>query len=127
MSQDKPTYEEIQAIADKSVQMLTSHWDARDNFAKTLISVASGIIALTVTFAKTIVVPQSIPLWRYLLFASWILFLVSIVCGGIVLWLTKNIRLFSFKFFENRTDIKSALAGIDQTNPESLKPMHNVR
>jgi hypothetical protein len=127
MSQDKPTYERIQAIADRSVEMLTPHWDARDNFAKTLISVASGVIALTVTFAKSIAVPQSNPIWRYSLFASWMFFLISILCCGIVLWLTKDIRLLAFKFFENRPDIKAALADIDLTKPESIKPMDDIR
>jgi hypothetical protein len=127
MTPEKPTYERVQAIADRSLEMLTPHWDARDNFAKTLISVASGIIALTVTFAKSIADPQSGNVWRYSLFATWIFFLISILCCGIVLWLTKDIRLLAFKFFENRPDIKAALAGIDRTKPETLKPMDEIR
>ncbi len=127
MSQEKPTYEKIQAIADRSVEMLTPHWEARDNFAKTLISVSSGIIALTATFARSIAVPQSNPIWRYSLFASWLFFLISILFCGVALWLTKDIRLLAFKFFENRPDIKKALPGIDQMKPETLKPMDNIR
>jgi hypothetical protein len=44
-----------------------------------------------------------------------------------VLWLTKDIRLLAFKVFENRPDIKAALAGIDQTKPETLKAMDDIR
>lgn len=62
---------------DQSKAAFTSASD----IAKQLITLASGILALEVTFAKNILDAKLDQTSRYLLSGSWIFFLLSVVAG----------------------------------------------
>jgi len=52
-------------------------WAMRHDDTKTLITLASAVLAVSVTFAKDIVEER----WRWLLMVGWVALLVSIVCS----------------------------------------------
>src|SRR5205807_3397630 len=63
----------------------SAYWNARNDLVKTIISLASGSVVLTVTFSGSLLTEKGNP-WNRLLFASWALFLLSLISGVLCLW-----------------------------------------
>ncbi|MDL1875004.1 hypothetical protein FBQ85_07505 [Cytophagia bacterium CHB2] len=109
MDDKKPDLQEISeqfreplrdAIA-KLESLHTSAWDSNDDIAKTTISVASVIVAFTVAFSGSMANPSECVTWKYIICASWVLFLLSIVVALVSLWCSRQARSTSIRFLEN--------------------------
>ncbi len=99
------------------------YWKARDDIAKTIISIASGTIALTVTFSSSISSADTHIFWKGLLCAGWILLLLSIVTAIASLWTSHSARKLSFVFFRHKprssgaAAVQSAVVRIEHREP----------
>src|SRR5918911_5406871 len=62
------------------------YWDARNDLSKTVISLASGSIVLTVTFSSSLIGSERANPWNYLLFGSWVSFLITIIMAVLSLF-----------------------------------------
>jgi hypothetical protein len=60
-------------------------FDSTADAAKQLLTVAAGVLALTITFVKDILQDDPGHWLRLVLLASWIAFFLSLVCGILVL------------------------------------------
>jgi hypothetical protein len=115
---NNPRYQpQFRAVHETFSEMATLYepfWKARDDVAKTIISIASGTIALTVTFSSSISSPYTHIFWKYLICAGWIFLLLSIVAAIASLWTSQNARKMSFTFFTHKSRA-------EQTSPEFQK------
>ncbi len=119
-------YEDMDKRAADLSLMVAGFLVARDDFARTLISISAGVIALTVAFVKPVSGPQRVAFWNYLLFTSWLCFLSASGFCLTSLWLSKDLRLLRFRFFQQRHDVNSALSKIDPTVRDSQRAMDEI-
>jgi hypothetical protein len=64
-------------------EKLKKAFDLLAEVSKQLITLSTGILALTITFAKDLIKPADAPVW--LIKASWVLYVLSIVFGVLTL------------------------------------------
>lgn len=95
------------------------YWEARNDLIKNIISLASASIVLTVTFSGTLVNRDTPGSWKYLLFGSWLSFLLSIISAILFLWLAAKLRSIPTMYFYQQNEIRKAVDAIELTNPES--------
>jgi len=90
------------------------YWKARDDIARTIISLSSVIVALTVSF-PTAMSPSTSTCWRYLLIAGWLFLLLSILTALASLWQSQRAREIASALFtpkaENYSDTTPEVTG----------------
>jgi hypothetical protein len=112
-------------------------WNARYELAKNVVSLSSGSLVLTITFSKSIVDANSIGVWKYLLFGSWLALLLSLISAISCLWISIKLKSFGARFFNKRAKIREAITKFDlsKLNPtdelemlllEVLTPLYPV-
>lgn len=79
------------AVARQAVEPLQPEWEARREIAKTLISLASATLVFTITFAPSMIRPNTALSWRYTVIACWLAFICSLVLSLGSLWFSMGL------------------------------------
>jgi hypothetical protein len=66
--------------------VLTPTWNARADTLKTIVSLSSASIVLSVTFSSSLRQLNAGSAWRYLIVASFALFTASLIAAFFALW-----------------------------------------
>jgi hypothetical protein len=90
--------EAVQEYLAQIDKFYTPYWNARTELAKSVISLASASIVLTVTFSGSLINIGKRDTWNYLLFGSWLLFLLSIISGVLCLWFSTRLKASPIHF-----------------------------
>jgi hypothetical protein len=85
------------------------YWDARNDLSKTVISLASGSIVLTVTFSSSLIGSERANPWNYLLFGSWVSFLVTIIMAVVSLWISTSLKKLPASFADQKSKIREVI------------------
>lgn len=101
--QFKTTLDEVNAI-------LAPSWDARDNIARTLISISSAAVVLTLTFSKSITNLLASDFWESLILSAWILFMLCILTSILTLWTSRNARALAPRFVKQLVKLFADIA-----------------
>jgi hypothetical protein len=87
------THREVLAEGKRLTTLLKPEWNARRNTAKTLTSLASAALIFTITFSQAI--KTGIPThWRYIVVASWLSFVCTLICSLGSLWTSMPLSSF---------------------------------
>jgi hypothetical protein len=90
--------EAVQKYLEQIDKFYTPYWNARTELAKSMISLSSASIVLTVTFSGSLVNIGKRDMMNYLLFSSWLLFLLSIISGVLCLWFSTRLKASPIHF-----------------------------
>jgi len=104
-------------------KLYTPYWNARTELVKSVISLASGSIVLTVTFLSSVFKAQNVSAWKYLLFASWLFFLMSIVAAIISFWFLTELRALPTIIISRSEELRQAVEKINVTSEHALLPV----
>jgi len=104
--------ENAQKLLTGTQQLFAAHWDARTDLIKTLISVASGAMVLSVTFSNSLLTPQVAERWKYLLIGSWVSFLASIILAIVAFWLLSEARAYPSIIVSEYSKVAQAVEAI---------------
>jgi len=94
-------------------KLYTPFWSARNDLVKSIISLASASIVLTVTFANSLIKPGGNGGWKYLLFGSWLSFLLSIISAILSLWVSTKLKTIPTIMYHQQNKILQVLNNID--------------
>ena len=119
-------YDEAKAQITEIMKISAPYQSARDELAKTLISISSAAIVLTITFAKPFAVSSQSQVWRSLPYVSWAAFLVSIIASLITLFLSITVRGIGMRFFNERANIIRAIASPDRSLANAYQEAENL-
>ena len=93
-------WEKLKATLDEVNSLLGPSWEARDNIARTLITISSAAVALTLTFSNLITAHLENTFWKSTVFITWILFIFCILSAVLTLWTSGNAKTLMPHFFK---------------------------
>ena len=97
-------------IAKETTDPFKPRWDAQKDIAKTLISLASGALVFTVTFASSVIKPDT-PAWlRYAIVVCWLAFISSLVLPLLSLWFSIGLHNFELLLMAKNEEINKIAA-----------------
>jgi hypothetical protein len=103
-------------IARQTTDPFKAQWDARKDVAKTLVSLASGALVFTITFASSLIKPNTPASLRYSIGACWLAFIFSLVLALLSLWFSIGLHNFEGLLVSKNEQINQLAAD----NRESL-------
>jgi hypothetical protein len=93
-------------------------WDARADVLKTIVSLSSASIVLSVTFSSSLRAAKLDPAWRYLVVLSFAMFVVSLVIALIALWVGTHVYEIQSGTLDARRKVRQAF--MDATSNEDF-------
>jgi hypothetical protein len=115
----KGAYQGVKLPLDEFENTFAPYWNARSELVKTIISLSSASVVLTVTFSNSLITTRASVTWRGVLFASWTAFLISTICAIITLWLATKMKTLPRVFPMQSNRVEEALKSLDL---DSQKP-----
>jgi hypothetical protein len=109
-----PDYEFALTNAEKILSVHGSLWDAQKDLAKSLISLASGSLVLTISFLEKIPGKSG---HSWLLVSSWVFMGFSSAAGVACLWYTVKLASIKVRFFNESpkyTEMKKNMTSLDE-------------
>jgi len=103
-------------IARETTDPFKHQWDAQKDIAKTLISLASGALVFTVTFATSVIKPGTTAYLRYTIVVCWLAFISSLILSLLSLWFSIGLHNFPLLLMAKNEEINKIAA----ENRESL-------
>lgn len=83
---------EVQLLAAEIHTIFQPQWNARADVLKTIVSLCSGSIVLSVAFSSSIRLATPDPIWRRLVLVSFVLLVVALVCAFVALWVGATVH-----------------------------------
>jgi hypothetical protein len=115
MVKSKSKEEVAQEISDKVLSIAAQlhgiyepQWNARADVLKTIVSLSSASIVLSVTFSSSLHALKLGSSWRYLIVISFALFVTSLIIALIALWTGTRVYELQSNFFEMRRKVGEA-------------------
>jgi hypothetical protein len=87
-SQTLDCIDKLIALAERVTRTNKPQWEARKDVTKTLISLSSAILVFTITFSTSLLKPETLRLWRYIVLLCWVLFAFSLAASLASLWIS---------------------------------------
>jgi hypothetical protein len=88
---------------------LVPQWNARADALKTIVSLSSASIVLSVTFSSSLRQINAGSAWRYLIIASFALFVVALITGFLALWFGAAVYQMQSLVLDKRTTMTNIL------------------
>jgi hypothetical protein len=101
----------LQTAAAQLHKIYEPQWDARADVLKTIVSLSSASIVLSVTFSSSLDTVKLDPAWRYLIVASFALFVISLVVALVALWVGTHVYEIQSSTFDVRRKLHDAFMG----------------
>lgn len=85
-------YDTADDIGDRIERGHGRIWAARQDVAKTILSLASGVLVLTLTFSESLLPEGAAPSIRWLIVSSWLALLLCCATALLSLWMGIKLR-----------------------------------
>src|ERR1043166_9094367 len=89
--------EALQEHAVKVLAIYKPQWDIRNDTVKTLLTISSGVLVISVSLSS------QIGRYKWILAVSWTAFGLAIICAVATLWLSQRLYSFGGAAFHART------------------------
>jgi xanthosine utilization system XapX-like protein len=99
---------DLQGAASQLHKIYEPQWNARADTLKTIVSLSSASIVLSVTFSSSLRALNMGLFWRYLIVFSFAMFVLSIVIALIGLWVGTQVYQIQSAMFNTRREVKQA-------------------
>lgn len=101
-------------------------WNARADVAKTLTSLSSAAIVLSVTFSSTLISLNANPAWRYAVVFSFTMLLFSLLSALASLWAGIELHEIQPKIFDEIPEIHNATQKVDPSAADVMQPFEEI-
>jgi hypothetical protein len=102
------------------------YWNARYELAKNVVSLSSASLVFTITFSKSVIDTATVGVWKYLLFGSWLAFLLSLISAVSCLWISIKLKSFGARLFNQRAKIREAIEQFDISKPNPTNEIERL-
>jgi hypothetical protein len=109
----KGAHQGVKSPLDEFENTFAPYSNARSELVKTVISLSSASVVLTVTFSNSLITTRASVTWRGVLFASWTAFLISTICAIITLWFATKMKTLPRIFPMQSNRVEEALLKLD--------------
>jgi len=89
--------------------VLAPKWNARADTLKTIVSLSSASIVLSVTFSSSLRQLNAGSAWRYLIIFSFALFVIALVIAFLALWLGSGLYQMQSRVLDQRRAMTNVL------------------
>ncbi|MDQ2975902.1 MAG: hypothetical protein M3R69_10905 [Acidobacteriota bacterium] len=97
-------------------------WIARNDALKTLASVSSGALILSVTFSSSITSLKVGARWRYVILFTFLMFGLALFSALISIWIGVGLHHLQSAFVDNRKAIQALVDKIDPSSEDMREP-----
>jgi hypothetical protein len=101
------------SIAEQATNAFKPQWETRKDVARTLVTLSSAALAITLAFKSSLLQTTIHPLWRYCIITCWLALTASLYCSLLTLW-------YSIGLFNHQVLIMSMTKKIEATVKETL-------
>ncbi len=125
----------VQETSAQLHKIYEPQWNARTDVLKTLVSLSSGSIVLSVTFSTSIRAAHLNPNWRYVILFSFVMFVLSLVIALAALWIGTRVYEMQSSNFDARKPLHQAvlaantydefMAAFTDIQNRAIKPIAN--
>ena len=102
--------EALQEHAVKVLAIYKPQWDIRNDTVKTLLTISSGVLVISVSLSS------QIGRYKWILAVTWTAFGLAIICAIATLWLSQRLYSFGGAMFHARTRLRDTIKGIEIDN-----------
>jgi hypothetical protein len=114
----KTITDKIQEASAQLHKIFEPQWGARNDVLKTIVSLSSGSIILSVTFSSSLRPLNLDRFWRYLIVFSFALFIASLIIALLGLWTSTRLYEAQANVFSKRMDTQKKF--MDSTSTEEF-------
>lgn len=91
----------------------TPIWESQADVGRTLVTLASGSLVISITWVQFLVTKVPHPEWRLLLITSWSLFALTVILAAARQGWSGRARSYRLGFERRRGDLRAVIARID--------------
>lgn len=106
----KEISDKVQEAAAELHRIYQPQWDARGDVLKTIVSLSSASIVLSVTFSSSLRDLHLSPVWRYLVLTSFGGLVASLIFAVVALWTGTRVYELQSGMFDTRKAILKAVS-----------------
>lgn len=109
----------LDKLAEKAqwyIDLFKPQWKARANAIRTLLSLSSTALVISITFATSVIKPWSPPLWRWGIITSWIMLTVSLFLSLAALWFSINLEDLPLMIMSKHKELCAAITAAQSTS-----------
>ena len=99
----------IKSLVEEIHKLYAPLWEGRTGILKTIITLSSGSIILSVTFSASLRSASVGPLWRWLALGSFVLFVIALVVSFFGLWFAVSVYDLQSNVFGIKRKIAKAV------------------
>ena len=118
--------ESFQQAAAYSYGIFKPVWDARSDVSKTLVTLSSASIVLSVTFSSSLKSLNVGLFWRYLVVFSFAMFVLSLISALSALWIGAGVHEGPANMLVERKEIQKAVEGLGRSNSDYMIPFDEI-
>jgi hypothetical protein len=132
----KANLDELQKRANELHQAFAHTWNARADTLKTIVSLSSASIVLSVTFSSSLRQLNAGATWRYLIISTFALFTLALVTAFLGLWFGIRVYKLPARVIDKRLEMNKALVmsssqaeankAIDKLAGDALQPVYKA-
>jgi hypothetical protein len=105
------TYASLQETASKILAIYKNQWDFRNDLAKTLLTVSSAVLVVSVSLSS------HVTKHKWILGICWAALLLAIVTAVITLWFSLGLFTLPAVIFSGRKTLRQKITSFDVTKP----------
>jgi hypothetical protein len=94
--------DKVQDTTKDLYALYESQWSARSDVLKSIVTLSSGSVVLSVTFSSTLRTLNAGASWRYMIVFTFALFLMSLISSVVALFLSARLHEIQSDVFSNR-------------------------
>jgi tetrahydromethanopterin S-methyltransferase subunit B len=115
-----------QEAAEVTYKIYQPVWSARSDVLKTLASISSASIVLSVTFSASIKSLNVDLFWRYLILFSFSMLVLSLIRALTALWVGIGVHDVQPNMLEQREEIYKAIEKVDPSAEDLMQPFDPI-
>ena len=115
-----------QEAAEFTYKIYQPVWSARSDVLKTLASISSASIVLSVTFSSSLKSLNVGLFWRYLILFSFSMLVLSLISALTALWVGIGVHDIQPNMLDQREEIYKAIEKVDPSSEDLMQPFDPI-
>jgi len=120
------TTQACQEAAAETYKIYQPVWSARSDVLKTLASISSASVVLSVTFSSSLLSLHVGLFWRYLVLFSFSMFVLSLISALSSLWVGIGVHEIQPNMLNERAEIHKAIEQLNPSAEDMMQPFDAI-